>query len=105
MRGGKRLRHVFDWDPTKETGNIRKHSVSFRRAATVFQDANQLSVYDKEHSDVEDRWITLGIDSEGVLRVVVHTFDQVGQDSATIRIISARKATRREIEQYRKRER
>jgi hypothetical protein len=94
------LRYKFDWDPAKEKTNIRKHKVSFRRAATVFRDPNQLSVYDKEHSEYEDRWITIGIDSGGVLRVVVHTFKQI-ESLCEIRIISARKATSRETRQYR----
>jgi hypothetical protein len=94
------LRYNFDWDPVKENQNVRKHKVTFRRAATVFRDPNQLSVYDKEHSEDEDRWITIGIDSGGVLRVVVHTFEQVDEDLCEIRIISARKATYAETNQY-----
>lgn len=74
--------------------------MSFRRAATVFRDPNQLSRYDVEHSGEEDRWITLGLDSGGVLRVIVHTFEQVDAELCEIRIISARKATRTEMNQY-----
>ena len=95
------MRYDFDWDPPKEKANIRKHKVGFRKAATVFRDPNQLSIYDQEHSDAEDRWITIGIDSSGILRVVVHTFTQVAEDSCEIRIISARAATSRETRQYR----
>jgi uncharacterized DUF497 family protein len=84
------LRYRFDWDPAKERANISKHRVSFRRAATVFRDSNQLSIYDKEHSEHEDRWITLGIDGGGVLRVVVHTFEQIADELCDIRIISAK---------------
>ena len=91
----------FDWDPTKEKTNIRKHKVSFSRAATVFRDLNQLSVYDEGHSDHEDRWITMGVDSGGALQVIVHTFRQVNESLCEIRIISARKATFRESRQYR----
>jgi hypothetical protein len=96
------LRYDFDWDPTKEKQNIRKHRVAFRRAATVFRDPDQLSIYDEEHSEDENRWITIGIDSGGALRVVVHTFEQVDEDLCRIRIISARKATSAEANQYRK---
>ncbi len=95
------MRYEFDWNPAKEAENVRKHRVSFRRAATVFRDPNQLSIYDEEHSEVEDRWITIGIDNTGVLRVVVHTFEQVSEDLCQIRIISARKATKKEARQYR----
>jgi len=94
------LRYNFDWDPAKEKANIGKHKISFRRAANVFRDPNQVSVYDEEHSDVEDRWITIGMDSGGVLRVVVHTFEQIAEDLVEIRIISARKAIRAEVKQY-----
>jgi len=99
------LRYEFEWDPAKEEANIRKHKVSFRRAATVFRDPNQLSIYDVEHSEYEDRWITMGIDSGGVLRVVMHTFEQSTRSLREIRIISARKATVREAKQYRERNR
>jgi hypothetical protein len=95
------VRYTFDWDPAKERANVTKHNVTFRKAATVFRDASQLSVYDEEHSEQEDRWATVGIDSSGVLRVVVHTFRHIDSDLCEIRIISARKATGREERQYR----
>ena len=95
------MRYKFGWDPAKEKTNISKHKVPFRRAATVFRDPNQLSIYDEEHSEYEDRWITIGIDSGGVLRVVVHTFKQIDESLCEILIISARKATSREARQYR----
>jgi uncharacterized DUF497 family protein len=95
------LQYNFDWDLAKEKANVSKHKVGFRKATTVFRDPNQLSIYDQEHSDDEDRWITIGIDSSGVLRVVVHTFNQVTGSSCEIRIISARAATSRETRQYR----
>ena len=94
------MRYNFDWDPAKEKKNVRKHKVTFRRAATIFRDPNQLSIYDEEHSEDEDRWITIGIDSGGVLRVVIHTFEQIDKDLYEIRIISARKATSTEARQY-----
>ncbi len=94
------MRYRFEWDPAKEEANISKHKVSFRRAATVFRDPNHLSIYDKEHSEYEDRWITMGIDDGGVLQVVVHTFKQADEKVCEIRIISARKATSRESQQY-----
>ncbi len=95
------MRYSFDWNPTKEQQNIRKHRVSFRQAATIFRDPNQLSIYDEEHSEDEARWITLGIDNTGVVRVVVHTFEQINDELCQIRIISARKATNTEVRQYR----
>ena len=94
------MQYSFDWDLEKEASNLRKHRVSFRQAASVFRDPRQLSIYDDEHSQNEDRWITLGIDSSGSVRVVVHTFEQVSQELCRIRIISARKATSEEVLQY-----
>jgi hypothetical protein len=75
--------------------------MTFRQAATVFRDPLQISIYDEEHSQREDRWITLGLDSSGILRVVIHTFEQVSDQECQIRIISARKATSDESLQYR----
>jgi len=95
------LRYSFDWDSTKDQQNIRKHRISFRQAATIFRDPNQLSIYDQEHSQNEERWITMGIDSTGVVRVVVHTYEQINDELCQIRIISARKVTNREMSQYR----
>ncbi len=65
---------------------------------------NQISIFDEGHSENEDRWITIGIDSGGILRVVIHTFEQVDEDSCGIRIISARKATSAEMYQYKERD-
>lgn len=92
--------HNFEWDPSKARQNLRKHHVSFERAATVFVDANQVSVLDEEHDADEERYITLGIDSTGIMLVVVHTFRQTSPSESNIRIISARKATKAEIKQY-----
>ncbi len=95
------MRYEFDWDPNKERRNLRKHQITFRRASTIFRDPNQLSFFDEEHSeDGEDRWITIGFDNAGILRIVVHTFEQLSTDVRLIRIISARKATRSEERQY-----
>ena len=52
------MNYSFDWDPAKEKKNIRKHHIAFRRAATVFRDSNQISIFDEVHSENEDRWIT-----------------------------------------------
>ncbi|MCP4426867.1 MAG: BrnT family toxin [Chloroflexi bacterium] len=95
------MHYNFEWDLVKENKNIRKHNVTFRRATAVFRDPNQVSVYDEEHStENEDRWITIGIDNSGMLWIVSHTFEQINKKSYEIRIISARKATNTEINQY-----
>ena len=59
-----------------------------------------LSVYDTEHSETEERWASIGRAEDGKLLVVIHTFEETSATSATVRIISAREATRRERENY-----
>lgn len=88
------------WDAAKAVSNIAKHGVSFAQAATVLLDPLALTVFDAAHSDVEERWFTLGAASGSELLAVSHTYQSSGQICAQVRIISARKATRREREQY-----
>jgi len=90
----------FEWDPKKAAGNHEKHGVRFEHAATVFNDPRAISVYDDEHSAREDRWITLGFSAHAGLLAVHHTFEQVDESAVLIRIISSRKATKREVQQY-----
>ena len=94
------MHYQFDWDQAKEKHNIRKHQLNFRQASTIFFDPAQLSLYDDDHSQEEDRWITIGLDKTGSLRVVIHTFDQIDSEHCLISIISARKATFLEQNQY-----
>ena len=90
----------FDWNPDKAKKNKRKHKISFERATTIFRDPNAISIVDEEHSKNEDRWITMGIDNNGILLVTSHTFKTVDRSTCEIRIISARKAEKPEIHQY-----
>ena len=94
------MRYYFDWDPNKAKGNLKKHGVNFEQASTIFLDPGMISVFDTKHSEHEDRWATIGIDRNGILLVAVHTFQQVDADSCRIRIVSARKTTRKESKQY-----
>ena len=96
------MQYDFDWDPKKARGNLRKHKVSFERAASVFRDPNLLSIPDEEHSRSEERWITIGLDENAVLLVLSHKFMSLDDESSRIRIISARKATKAETKQYEK---
>lgn len=96
----KRYQYEFEWDPVKAKHNLRKHNVAFERAATVFLDPDAKSTLDEPESSDEDRWITLGLDRTGVLLVVCHTYREETKTSARIRLISARKPTRREANQY-----
>ena len=66
----------------------------------MFKDAGMLTIFDNEHSEPEERWITMGHDEQGLLLVVSHTFQFLEDDHCLIRIISARKATKRERAQY-----
>jgi len=96
----KPFQHQFEWDATKARQNARRHRVTFERATAVFLDGNAISLFDEEHSQDEERWITLGLDRIGALLVVCHTFGDETETSARIRIISARKATKNEARQY-----
>ncbi len=89
----------FEWDPKKAEINEEKHGVTLGKAAYVFADRRNVTLYDSNHStDRETRWITLGRVKEDVF-VVVHTFPD-GPDDSVIRIISARLATREEEAYY-----
>ena len=96
----KPFQYHFEWDPSKARENYRKHGIAFDRAATIFLDANALSKFDEKHSDQEERWITMGLDQTGTILVACHMFQETGENSVTIRLISARKATKNEIKSY-----
>lgn len=92
--------YSFERDPTKARSNREKHAVGFEEAASVFQDPKAATMYDPDHSQTEERWITLGISSSGRLLVVCHTFHDESGEAAAIRIYSARKASRDETNIY-----
>lgn len=85
----------FEWDDAKAELNERKHGVSFAEAMTVFGDPLSLTGYDPDHSEDEDRYLTMGSSAEGRLLLVSHT-----DRGAKVRIISARPASRRERKDY-----
>jgi uncharacterized DUF497 family protein len=93
----------FEWDARKAVANTHKHGVSFEHGATVFKDPEALSLFDEKHRADEDRWITLGLDNRGQLLVVCHTWRETETGAASCRIISTRKAGRKEAAQYRNR--
>ena len=86
---------LFEWEPAKATKNIKIHGISFDEASTAFKDTFSVTIYDPLHSDKEDRFILIGTSLKNHLLVVVHT-----ERGDKIRIISARKATKNEREQY-----
>ena len=90
----------FEWDAGKARSNLEKHRVTFEDAATVFEDPSALNMYDPDHSESEDRWVTLGIAGSGRLLVVCHTFHEEPGRVITVRIFSARRSTSKEARTY-----
>lgn len=87
----------FEWDENKNAINKKKHKISFEEAKTVFYDEEAILIDDPEHSLNEERFIILGFSLKANLLVVCHCYRE---SNATIRIISARKATAMETMQY-----
>ena len=85
----------FEWDPAKAKLNVEFHGVTFEEATTVFGDPLAGTIYDPEHSEREHRFVTIGKSESQGLLVVVHT-----ERGDAIRIISARRASRREKKKY-----
>ena len=88
---------LFVWDENKNSINKQKHKISFEEASTVFYDENALLIDDPEHSESEERFIILGNSFSAHLLVVCHCYRE---SETVIRIISARKATKNETDQY-----
>jgi uncharacterized DUF497 family protein len=89
------MKVTVEWDPVKAEINLKKHQVSFEEASTVFDDPLFITFLDVEHSDDEERYITLGLSQRNRLLLIAHT-----DREETIRIISARKATKNERRFY-----
>ena len=92
----------FEWDSVKAKANLRKHGVAFEEAETVFSDDLALLIDDPDHSDDEERFVLLGLSTAPRILAVVHAHRSAPD---TIRIISARKATKSERTTYVKRPR
>ncbi|WP_182552840.1 BrnT family toxin [Phyllobacterium myrsinacearum] len=92
----------FEWDVAKSQSNLRKHGVSFENASLVFRDPLHISVLDRIENG-EQRWQTYGQVWNVTILVVAHTIvdsDEDGQPVEIIRIISARRADRKERQRY-----
>lgn len=85
----------FEWDPGKARRNLRKHGIDFNEASTVFADTLSITIPDPDHSEDEERWVTMGPSNRQRLLVVVHT-----EEEEMIRLISARTADRLERRKY-----
>jgi uncharacterized DUF497 family protein len=86
---------TYEWDTAKAAANVRKHGVSFEEAASVFLDPAALTFLDPDHSENEERAITIGRSARQRVLFVSHT-----EREDRLRVISARRATRQEQEQY-----
>jgi hypothetical protein len=87
----------FEWDDEKAISNLKKHDVTFEEGATIFNDPLIATIFDPDHSEDEQRYISIGISVQGRLLVVVHT-----EREERIRLISCRKATSAERKTYEK---
>jgi len=88
----------FEWDPAKATANVRKHGITFEEAQSVFYDEFAVQFFDDDHSSDEERFLLLGMSSGARVLLVCHCERQSGN---VVRLISARKATKRECTFYR----
>ncbi len=85
----------FEWDENKAANNLSKHSVSFDEAKTVFNDPLYVDFYDPDHSEDEERYLIIGMSHQG--RLLISSYTERGE---SVRLISARVATRAERETY-----
>jgi hypothetical protein len=88
------MKYKFEWDKEKNALNLRKHGVSFKEAAAVFSDPQRLEINDRTHSLLEERWMVVGLSITTMLTVIFT------ERNGFIRIISARKASKKEEEMY-----
>ena len=89
---------TFEWDEEKAIFNLKKHGISFEEAKSLFNDPILLTFADEEHSNTEQRFISIGLSSKGNVLVLIHT-----ERRSNLRIISCRKATKKERSIYEKR--
>jgi uncharacterized DUF497 family protein len=91
---------MFEWDELKAVANLRKHHVSFIEAVTVFSDPDGLDGADIAHSDEEERRLRIGKSAFGRILTIAYTFRRRHDDETKVRIISARRASRKERKTY-----
>ena len=87
----------FSWNDRKNKANQKKHGVSFDEAKTVFYDENAIRYFDPDNSEDEDRFLMVGVSRNLRMIIVCHCFRE---EDSVIRIISARKATKSEEDNY-----
>ena len=92
--------YQFEWDDVKAAANERKHGVSFELASTVFRDPRLLTLADLAHSEIEERWFSIGRASNGEMLSVAYLWSEHNTRTVEVRLISARQSTRAEIREY-----
>lgn len=90
----------FEWDEIKAADNVYKHGISFELAATIFYDPRLLTVADLAHSETEERWLSIGMASNGSILCIVYLWSESEPVVTKVRLISARKATPAEAKYY-----
>ncbi len=90
----------FEWDKGKNEENIKKHGISFKDAEDVFDDPFHISIMDKRFDYFEERWITIGSTKDRKIIVIGHLYYLKENGEEVMRIITARKAIKKEREQY-----
>jgi len=93
MEFGNGIKYEFDWDENKAKTNFAKHKVSFDEGRTIFTDSFLITISDDEHSDREERFISIGKSTSQKVLLVVHLEKHIKLNHVLIRIISCRKAT------------
>lgn len=89
--------YIFDWNENKNQINIKKHGIGFDEASSVFYDEKAILFDDPIHSEYEDRFLLLGVSNNANICMVCHCYRE---SDTVIRIISARKATKKEADRY-----
>lgn len=89
----------YEWDDAKNNANIIKHGISFEEASEVFNDPMMISKLDLRYAYGEERWFSVGATKKGMITMVAHLYFDEHQEPV-IRIISARKATSKEVQNY-----
>ncbi len=91
---------IFDWNENKARKNLKNHKISFQEAKTIFNDPMLITFDDDDHSDYEERFISIGVSSNLRLLLMVHTELEQKAGTIIVRIISCRKVTKHERRTY-----
>ncbi len=90
----------YEWDESKSKANRKKHGISFEEAAEIFDDPFHISILDKRFDYFDERWITIGLTKNGKVTIVGHLYYLTEEGEEITRVITARKATKKERDQY-----